>query len=189
MTNKIKANIGAHQQVVEALLENGTEMISKIASCIADAIGAGGKVLIAGNGGSAADAQHIAGELVGRFLCDRRPFPAVALSTDTSVITSVANDYDFDHVFVRQVDALTSPGDVFWTLSTSGNSPNVVLAAESAKKRGATVIAFTGRDGGRLGKLADLTLAVPADRTDRIQEAHMIAYHIICELVEESLCG
>ena len=188
MIEKIQANIEEHRQVIGQLTDEHFETIAEIAEAIVRSVQAGGKVLLAGNGGSAADAQHVAGEFIGRFLYDRRPLPAIALSSDTSVLTCVGNDYGFDQVFVRQVDALVRPGDVFWGFSTSGNSPNVVEAAKRAKACGAVVAAFTGRGGGKLGGVADLCLAVPADRTNRIQEAHMLAYHIICQLIEEKLC-
>jgi len=187
MIDKVKACIEDHRRTAEKL-EDQADKIAEIADAIVTSITDGGKVLIAGNGGSAADAQHIAGELVGRFLYDRRPLPAMALSTDTSVLTCVANDYGFDQIFVRQVEAHIREGDVFWGLSTSGRSANVVAAAEVAKARGATVISFTGRHEADLGRIAQINLAVPADRTDRIQEAHVLAYHIVCQLVEEKLC-
>lgn len=186
-TDQIISAIQAHQHAVVQMLEQNVSQIAQIAELLSQTITAGGKILIAGNGGSAADAQHIAGELIGRFLHDRAPIPAIALSTDTSVLTCVANDYSFDQVFVRQVDALINPNDLFWAISTSGNSPNILLAAESAKNRNATVIAFTGRTGGQLTALTDVLFTAPADRTDRIQELHILAYHIICQLVEQRL--
>jgi D-sedoheptulose 7-phosphate isomerase len=188
MIDQLRANIDAHIQAVQQLTSDHIETIVRIADAIVSSINSGGKLMLAGNGGSAADAQHIAGEFIGRFLYDRRPLPAIALSTDTSVLTCVGNDYSYDDVFARQVEALGCDGDVFWGLSTSGNSANVVAAAEAAKRRGATVVGFTGRKGGKLAKIADLCLAVPADRTDRIQELHMLAYHLVCQLSEEKLC-
>lgn len=188
MIDQIRTNIEAHLQTVQQFTADHIEKIARIAETIVSSIDSAGKVLIAGNGGSAADAQHIAGEFVGRFMYDRRPLPAIALSTDTSILTCIANDYSFDDVFVRQVEALVRSGDVFWGLSTSGNSVNIIAAAEVAKQNGATVVAFTGQTGGKLAKIADTHLAVPADRTDRIQELHMLAYHIICQLVEARLC-
>ena len=140
---------------------------------------------VCGNGGSAADAQHIAGELAGRFRRERRPLPCVALSTDTSVLTAVGNDYSYEDIFSRQVEALAGAGDVVWALSTSGNSPNVLKAASAARQAGATVIAMTGAGGGRLAEAAEFCFRAPADRTDLIQLLHQLAYHIICELLDE----
>lgn len=168
--------------------EETAGILTEISSVIVNSINRGGKILIAGNGGSASDAQHIAGEFVGRFLYDRKPLPAIAMSTDSSVLTCVGNDYSFDDIFLRQVQALASDNDIFWGISTSGNSKNIILAAESAKKIGAKIIGFTGQDGGRLKGLSDYCFCAPADRTNRIQEAHILAYHIICELMEAALC-
>lgn len=163
--------------------------IERMAEVVSQCILAGGKVLLAGNGGSAADAQHIAGELVGRFRIDRPAMAAVALSCDTSVGTSVANDYGFETVFARQIEALGNRGDVVWLLSTSGTSPNIVQAAEMARRRGCTLIASSGRDGGQLAKMAKCALIVDGDRSDRIQEGHQLAYHLVCELVEARVVG
>jgi D-sedoheptulose 7-phosphate isomerase len=145
---------------------------------------AGGALYLCGNGGSAADAQHIAGEFVGRFQSERRALPAVALSTDTSVLTCLANDYDYERVFARQVEALVQPGDILWAFSTSGASPNVLKAVDAARDRGARVVAFTGRKDSPLEDRADLCLCADAPRTARSQEIHQLAYHIICDLVE-----
>lgn len=149
-----------------------------------------GKVLIFGNGGSASDAQHIAGELVGRFKLDRRAFSAIALTTDTSVITAIGNDYSFDCIFSRQIDGLGNPGDIAWGISTSGNSKNVITALEVAKHKRMITIGMTGNNGGRMADLGlDLLLSVPSTDTPRIQEAHLIGYHIICKMVEERFAG
>jgi D-sedoheptulose 7-phosphate isomerase len=145
----------------------------------------GGKVVIFGNGGSAADAQHIAAELVGRFEKERGALPAIALTTNTSNITALANDYEFSSIFQRQVEALVAPGDVAIGISTSGSSPNVIKALNAAKVRGASTIALTGEGGGHAGEIADLCLAVPSRRTCRIQECHITIGHIVCELVEK----
>ena len=158
-----------------------------IADRYAAALRAGGTLFFAGNGGSAADAQHIATEYVVRFRANRPPLRAVALTTDTSLLTACANDMGFDAVFARQVEAHGRPGDVLVLHSTSGDSPNVVRAAQSARARGVTVIAFLGRDGGRLKALADVALVVASDQTARIQELHLALEHAICELVEERL--
>ena len=144
-------------------------------------------MLIFGNGGSAADAQHIAGEFLGRFRRERPAFAAIALSTDTSTITAIGNDYAFDQIFARQVQGLIRPHDVAWGLSTSGGSANIVLALQAARDRGAKTLAFSGGDGGTLAEIADLSLVVSAQKTARIQEAHQLAYHILCDLVESAL--
>jgi len=188
MLDKIRANLEDHRRTVEMLTNEHVAVISRMSEMIAESLGKGGKLLLAGNGGSAADAQHVAGEFVGRLVYDRRPLPAIALSTDTSVLTCVGNDYGFDDVFLRQTEALAAEGDVFWGFSTSGQSGNVVAAAKAAKAKGARVLAFTGEKGGALAEVADVTFRSPASRTMRIQEVHMLAYHIICQLVEESLC-
>lgn len=161
------------------------DQIQAAATLCKDALDAGHKVLFCGNGGSAADSQHLAAELVGRFVKERRSLPAIALTTDTSILTAVANDYAYDDVFARQVEGLGQAGDVLVGISTSGNSKNVVKAVEEAKKKGLKTIAFTGQGGGRLGELCDVTVAVPSKVTARIQEMHILAGHIICELVEE----
>lgn len=147
----------------------------------------GGKVLVCGNGGSAADAQHVVGEFVGRYYQNRPPLPAVALPADTAVMTALANDYGYDHVFARQVKGLGRPGDVLIGLSTSGNSSNVVLAFESAMQLGLFTISFTGAAGGRLAALADLPICIPTSRTPLIQEGYLFALHVICEYVEQTM--
>jgi D-sedoheptulose 7-phosphate isomerase len=151
------------------------------------ALRAGGTLFFAGNGGSAADAQHLAAEYVVRFQTSRPALRAMALTTDTSLLTACANDMGFDEIFARQVEALSRPGDVLVVHSTSGESPNVVRAAQTAKARGVTVVAFLGKGGGALRELADLALVVPADDTARIQELHLALEHLICETVEERL--
>ena len=156
---------------------------------IVESYKSGGKVLACGNGGSAADAQHFVGELVGKYDFDRPPLRAIALTTDTSVLTAVGNDYGFDEVFARQVAAHASSGDVLVALSTSGSSPNVLGACRSARQRGTHVIGFTGCKGDALKQMSDLCLAVPSAATPRIQEVHQVAYHVICHLVEERMFG
>ncbi|MHC4715827.1 MAG: D-sedoheptulose-7-phosphate isomerase [Planctomycetota bacterium] len=172
-------------RAVAGLDEASAGSIQQMAELLIEALEAGGRVYVCGNGGSAADAQHIAGELAGRFRRERRALACVALSTDTSVLTAVGNDYSYEDVFSRQVEALASTGDVLWALSTSGNSPNVLKAARYAADRGAKVIAMTGRGGGKLAGAADVCLRAPADRTDLIQLLHQVGYHIICELIDE----
>lgn len=161
--------------------------ILTIAGAIADAFRSGGKVLIAGNGGSAADAQHIAGEMLSRMNFDRNPLPAIALTTDTSVLTAVGNDYGFDHVFERQVRGLGRHGDVFIAISTSGRSPNVMMALRAARELGLATIGFTGSGPREMNALCDHCLAAPAAETPVIQQIHIVAAHAICGLVEDAL--
>ena len=158
--------------------------VGEIAALLIQTFEAGRKVLVCGNGGSAADAQHVAGELAGRFRRRRPPLACLALTTDTSVMTAVGNDYGYESVFSRQVDALGRAGDVLWALSTSGNSPNVLAAAEAARGRAMKVIAMTGAGGGALAGTSDICFRSPADRTDLIQLLHQLAYHMVCELVD-----
>ena len=172
-----------------AFFEANSEAVARAADVIIGSVRAGGKVLVFGNGGSAADAQHIAAELVNRLNYDHPPIPAIALTTDTSILTSIGNDSSFDNVFERQVRALGRKGDVAPAISTSGNSPNVLRAVEAAREIGVTTIALAGRDGGRLATLAELALVVNADSTQRIQETHITIAHILCELVEDALYG
>jgi D-sedoheptulose 7-phosphate isomerase len=175
--------------MVATLESTALDTIVAIAEAIVQSLRAGGTLYLCGNGGSAADAQHIAGEFVGRFRAERRALPAVALSADTSVLTCIANDYDYKQVFARQVEALVRPGDILWAFSTSGTSPNVVQAAQAARGRGARVIAFTGRPHSTLEASADVCFCAEAPLTARSQEVHQLAYHIICELVEQDFCG
>lgn len=183
------------QEIVKQGLKESAELklkleakkIAQAAEWIISVYQNNGQVLICGNGGSAADAQHIAAELVGRFKKERKPLPAIALTTDTSILTAIGNDYGFDQIFSRQVQALARAGDIVIGLSTSGNSPNVLLALSKAKELGAKTIGLAGRDGGRLAQEADLCLVVPSDNTPRIQESHITIGHIICQLVEETL--
>jgi D-sedoheptulose 7-phosphate isomerase len=156
-------------------------------SAITAALKAGNKILIFGNGGSAADAQHLAGEFVNRFLIERPPLPAIALTTDTSVITSIANDFDFSEIFSKQIRALGQPGDVAWGISTSGASANVLKGLETAKKIGMITLAMTGRDGGPIARLVDHSLHVASSSVPRIQEVHITAGHVIVEMVDYKL--
>jgi len=172
-----------------AFFEANSEAVARAAEMIIASVRAGGKVLVFGNGGSAADAQHIAAELVNRLNYDHPPIPAIALTTDTSILTSIGNDSSFDNVFERQVRALGRKSDVALAISTSGNSPNVLRAVEAAREIGVTTIALAGRTGGKLATLAELALVVNADSTQRIQETHITIAHILCELVEDALYG
>jgi len=183
---RIREAIETHRKVLAAFETSGVETVVAMAAAIVQSFRNNGTLYLCGNGGSAADAQHLAGEFVGRFRTERRALPAVALCTDTSVLTCIANDYDYESVFARQVEALVRPADILWGFSTSGNSPNVLRAAETAKRQGAHVLAFTGRANSKLQPLADLCLCVDAALTARSQEIHQLAYHIICDLVEQS---
>jgi len=164
-----------------------SDKIGAAAILLADTVKRGGKVLIFGNGGSAADSQHIAAEFICRFRIDRNPLPAIALSTNSSILTSVSNDYDFSVVFSRQVEALGNEGDAAIAISTSGNSENVIKGVEAASKKNIKVIALTGKDGGALGKRVDILLNVSSDITSFIQEGHLVIYHILCHMVEKQL--
>ena len=158
--------------------------IARAAGLVRSTLARGGTLFFCGNGGSAADAQHMATEYVVRYMKNRRALPAIALTTDTSLLTAVGNDLGFDEIFARQVEALAKPGDLLMIHSTSGNSPNVLRAADAAREKGVTVVSFSARDGGELRARSDLCLVVPVDRTDRAQEVHLCIQHLICELVE-----
>jgi len=163
--------------------------VGRIVDAIVQALRAGKKLLIAGNGGSAADAQHIAGEFVSRFCFDRGPLPAIALTTDTSLLTAIGNDYGFDQVFERQVRGIGTRGDVFLAISTSGRSPNVLTALRAAREMGIVTIGFTGASGGSMGDLCDICLQAPSDETPQIQQIHIVAYHAVCGEVEKAMFG
>ena len=171
--------IALHERVKQSDLRP----VLAAAAAIVEALGRGGKLLLFGNGGSAADAQHVAAELVGRFQATRAALSAIALTTDTSVLTSVANDEAFASVFARQIEALGREGDVALGISTSGRSPNVVSALDAARTRGLRTIALTGRDGGAIGRAAEIHINVPSDSTARVQEVHRTLLHVICDLV------
>ncbi|MFA5292270.1 MAG: SIS domain-containing protein [Phycisphaerae bacterium] len=185
MKNHIIQTIAMHRKMLDNLEADCIRAIEDTAKTIIKSIEKGGILYICGNGGSAADAQHIAGEFIGRFLRERKALPAVALSTDTSIITCIGNDYSFEDIFARQVEGLVKKRDCLWAFSTSGKSPNILKAAKLAKKLGAKVIAFTGKKNSPLEKLADVCLCAEADKTFAVQEIHQIAYHIICDLVEK----
>lgn len=176
----------ANMQALSADTALQLQLEEAVALCI-DALRNGGKLLFCGNGGSAADAQHWAGELVSRFYHDRPALAAIALTTDSSILTAIGNDYGYDYTFARQVEALGQAGDVLVAISTSGNSPNVLRAAEAARVRGMQVIAFTGRSGGKLLALADSCFRMPSDETPRIQEGHEFVGHLLCALIEAGM--
>ena len=171
-------------QVKQALIDQHVAQIAQAADWMIETFGAGGKVLLCGNGGSAGDAQHIAAELVGRFERARGPLAALALTTNSSALTAIANDYDYRQVFSRQVEAWADARDLVIGISTSGNSTNVIAAMEMAKSKGARTIGLTGRSGGRLASYVDLCIAVPSANTARIQEAHILIGHILCHLID-----
>jgi D-sedoheptulose 7-phosphate isomerase len=184
---RIQESIEAKQKFLGETknLEDISKVIKVIVSCFRNR----GKVLICGNGGSAADAQHIAGELVDRFLIERKGLPVIALTTDTSVITAWGNDKNFNDIFARQVEALGKEGDILIGISTSGNSQNIINAIEKSKSIGLKVISLTGKNGGKIKEMSDFNINVQSDSTPRIQECHEIIYHIICELVEKEMSG
>ena len=187
MVNEISRQLKAHIEVVRSVEEQLTEAITASVVMLVDALRNGKKILLMGNGGSAADAQHFAAEMVGRFLMERKALPAIALTTDTSILTAVGNDYGFDEIFKRQVEALAEPGDVVFGISTSGKSVNVKRAIEAGKNIGAKTLGLLGCDGGDIASVVDLHLTVPSSETPRIQEAHLVIIHIICDLVEKGL--
>lgn len=174
-----------HQEVFQRIIDENLENIEDCAALVYETFERGGKILICGNGGSAADAQHIAAEFVGRYETERVALPAIALTTDTSALTALANDYDFERIFARQVDALARAGDLLIAISTSGNSPNVIAAVMKARQAGCKILGMTGAKGKKLASLCDKALLVPSERTARIQEAHITAAHIWCEIIDE----
>jgi D-sedoheptulose 7-phosphate isomerase len=186
MHKVVRESVDSHKAMVAQFEQTGAETVVEMAKMIIQTYRKGGKLYLCGNGGSAADAQHVAGEMVNRLRVKRRALPAVALSTDTSVLTCIGNDASYDQVFSRQVEALVEKGDILWVFSTSGKSPNVMRAVELAKDRGARIIAFTGRKNSPLEVLSDCCLCADAASSAPSQEIHELAYHIICDLVERS---
>ena len=189
MKDRIKSALKDSIKVQEELLASQVDAIERIASLIIDAVRSGGKLLVFGNGGSAADSQHIAAELVARFKRERPSIPAIALPANMSTITALANDYGYDVSFKRQVEGLGRRGDVAMGISTSGNAVNVLEALKLAKEMGLKIVTMTGKDGGKISALADAALKAPSRDTPRIQEAHITAAHIICGLIEDGLYG
>lgn len=184
-TNIVEKTIKQHIEVFEKVLSDNKEQIENCANLLFETFKKGKKILIFGNGGSAADAQHIAAEFVGRYETERVALPAIALTTDTSALTAIANDYDFERIFSRQVEALAAEGDCMIAISTSGNSPNVISAVMSAREKGCRVIGMTGIKGKKLASLCDEALLIPSERTARIQEAHITIAHIWCEMIDK----
>ena len=187
MKEEIKAQLRSHCEVITALERELAPAIESAALLLVAAFRDGKKLLVMGNGGSAADAQHFVAEIVGRFKLERPALPALALTTDSSILTAIGNDYGYDRVFSRQVEAHAAAGDVVVGISTSGNSPNVQLALEVAAERGCRTVALLGRDGGSIKGVAELSLVVPSHDTPRIQEGHIAIIHIVCDLVEKEL--
>ncbi len=175
-------------QTAEQFFEDRSELLDQVIDFLCESLSSGQKILIFGNGGSASQAQHFAAELVNKFLKVRSPLPAISLTTDTSVLTSIANDFSFDLVFSRQIEALGEKGDITIALSTSGNSQNMIFALETARKKGLKTIAITGNGGGRMTSFSDYLLDVPSDRAPRIQEVHLLILHILAEEIEKRLC-
>jgi D-sedoheptulose 7-phosphate isomerase len=184
--NLIQTILSEHSKAVDSLHALESEIMRAASLCI-QSLKNGSKLLICGNGGSAADAQHFSAEIVGRFLKERRGYPAIALATDSSILTSVGNDYTFENIFSRQVEAYAKPGDVFFGISTSGNSANIARAMTAAKTAGITSIALLGRDGGSIKGMCDVPLVVPMAVTARVQECHILIIHMICALIDEEL--
>ncbi len=175
-----------HSEVIAASMRLSPQIVLA-ASAMVDSLRQNGKILACGNGGSAADAQHFACELVGRFITNSQPFGAIALSTDPSTMTAIGNDYGFEETFARQVQALGQPGDILLAISTSGNSKNVVRAAQEARSKAISVIALTGGNGGHLKEISNICIVVPSESTPRIQEVHELVIHILCEMIEAEL--
>jgi len=176
------------KKTTERFFETGSKKLALVTALLEESLSSGHKILIFGNGGSASQSQHFAAELINKFLKVRSPLPAISLTTDTSALTSIANDFSFDLVFSRQIEALGEKGDVAIGLSTSGNSPNIINAFESARKRGIKTIAITGNSGGKMAAVCDYLLDVPSDATPRIQEVHLLILHILAEEIEKKLC-
>jgi len=191
MLSIIQSQIQSSINVKAALLQNAAllSQIEEVCTLITQAYKNNKKTLLAGNGGSAADAQHIAAELVNRFYIDRPGLPSIALTTDSSILTSIGNDYGYEQLFARQVQALGNEGDIFIGISTSGNSPNIIKALETCKEKGIISIGLTGASGGKMAGLCDYCIKVPSDETPRMQEAHILIGHIICYIVEQEIFG
>ena len=185
VVNEFQASVAVKQRILEDA--GFLQQITDMGHLLIDRYEAGNKLLVAGNGGSAADAQHIAAEFVSRFNYDRPGLPALALTTDTSILTAIGNDYGYDQLFRRQIEANGQTGDVFLGISTSGNSPNILMALEAARLKGITTIGLTGASGGKMRDLCDHCLCVPSDDTPRIQEAHIVIGHTLCAMVELAL--
>lgn len=187
MISEITSQLSTHRDVITRIERELSPLIAEMATLLVETFTNGGKLLVMGNGGSAADAQHFAAEIVGRFKMERKGLPAVALSTDTSILTAIGNDYGFEMIFRRQVEALALPGDLIVGISTSGNSPNVLQALKLAREMGCRTVGLLGKDGGTIRDACNLALIVPSSDTPRVQEGHIIIIHIVCDLLEKAL--
>jgi D-sedoheptulose 7-phosphate isomerase len=187
MKSEIVSQLTENQQVMSEMAFSMAVQIERFVELLCEAFSNGKKLLVMGNGGSAADAQHFAAEIVGRFKLERRGLPAIAFTTDTSILTAIGNDYGFDRIFTRQLEAHGQPGDVVVGISTSGTSKNVLAALEAAKEQGCRTVGLLGRGGGTIAGIADLALVVPSDNTPRVQEGHITIIHIVCDLLEKRL--
>lgn len=189
MQDEIRISLMATRQVMEDMLADSTlqQQLVKAVDCCVNALKSGGKLMFVGNGGSAAEAQHFSAEMVGRFLQERKPLPSIALTTDTSAVTAIGNDYGYEHVFSRQVQALGRKGDVLIAMSTSGRSKNIVMAMQAARSAGISTIGLTGIHPRDMGELADVSLKVPSSHTPQIQEGHLVLGHLLCGMVEKQL--
>lgn len=182
----IEKEFNAHKETIEKTIETLPQKLADASQMAVMTLQNGNKILLCGNGGSAADAQHIAAELTGRYKSERRGLPGIALTTDTSALTAIGNDYGYDRVFDRQVEALARPGDLIIGISTSGNSANVLSALSLAKELGCTTMGFSGRDGGKMNEVCDINLVVPSNDTPRIQEMHILFGHTICQIIDDA---
>ncbi len=187
MITEITSQLAAHREVIARVEQELSPKIAEMVTLLVETFEHGGKLLVMGNGGSAADAQHFVAEIVGRFKMERRGLPAIALSTDTSILTAIGNDYGFDMVFTRQIEALAVSGDLVVGISTSGNSPNVMQALGLAREKGCRTIGLLGKDGGCIKDACDLALIVPTNDTPRVQEGHITIIHIVCDLLEKKM--
>ena len=189
MLKMIQKELHSHKETIEKTIDIMVPDIQEASTLMVNTLKGGGKVLLCGNGGSAADAQHIAAELTGRYKSERKGLPAIALTTDTSALTAISNDYGYDRVFDRQVEALANKGDLLIGISTSGNSQNIISALTSAKAAGCQTLGFSGREGGKMNKVCDINLVVPSTDTPRIQEMHILIGHILCQAVDDAFQG
>ena len=186
MKNSIKKEFESHLLTIQKVIENSQNDLAEASLMVLEALKDGKKILICGNGGSAADAQHFAAELTGRYKTERRGLPAIALTTDTSALTAIGNDYGYDRVFDRQVESLAQESDILIGISTSGNSKNVISALSTAKELGCKTIGLSGKDGGMMNEACDLNVVIPSDDTPRIQEMHILFIHCICQIIDEN---
>lgn len=189
MHNLIVTQLQEHRELMTRIENELAASIASLAQRLIETFQIGNKLLIMGNGGSAADAQHFAGEIVSRFRIERPGLPAIALSTDSSIMTAIGNDYGFERIFARQVEALAAPGDAVIGISTSGNSPNVYAALQIARQAGCSTIGLLGKDGGTIKELCDIPLIIPSQDTPRVQEGHITVIHILCDLIEQGMFG